>query len=44
MLHLPYGVNFTETKDHSKWGITTSAGKQWTCIGDINRMVRFDLI
>lgn len=27
-----------ETKDHSKWGITISPGKQWTCIGDINRM------
>jgi deoxyribonuclease-2 len=30
-------INFTDTKDHSKWCVTSS-GAQVTCIGDINRM------
>jgi len=26
-----------ESKDHAKWGITTTSG--WVCVGDINRMI-----
>jgi deoxyribonuclease-2 len=32
----PGGTVFTETQDHSKWGISTKGS--WVCIGDINRM------
>jgi deoxyribonuclease-2 len=30
------GIAYDETKDHSKWGITTN--KAIVCVGDINRM------
>jgi deoxyribonuclease-2 len=28
--------NFSETQDHSKWGVSNSG--PWVCVGDINRM------
>jgi hypothetical protein len=31
------GLVFDETKDHSKWGVTTD--KRILCVGDINRMI-----
>jgi len=31
-------IQFGETKDHSKWGISTDAKSAWVCIGDINHM------
>jgi len=30
-------VAWTESKDHSKWGISSDVAN-WVCIGDINRM------
>jgi deoxyribonuclease-2 len=32
-------ITFVETKDHSKWGITSTTQNGIVCIGDINRMV-----
>jgi len=31
-------ITFPETKDHSKWGITSTTSNGIVCIGDINRM------
>jgi deoxyribonuclease-2 len=31
-------IKFLETKDHSKWGITSTTSNGIVCIGDINRM------
>ncbi|XP_064649762.1 plancitoxin-1-like [Lineus longissimus] len=36
---LPFSINFSDTKDHAKWAVTSSKGVQWICIGDINRQV-----
>lgn len=30
------GTSWTETQDHSKWGVTTNSS--WACVGDINLM------
>lgn len=32
------GREFTETSDHSKWGVSTSSSKPFVCIGGINQM------
>ncbi|KAJ0037043.1 hypothetical protein NL108_016431 [Boleophthalmus pectinirostris] len=29
--------SWSPSSDHSKWAITTSPGKTWTCFGDMNR-------
>lgn len=31
------GVEWGTHQDHSKWGISTSKGSKWVCVGDINR-------
>ena len=37
-LSWPWGVDETETQDHSKWAIAADSSSAWVCIGDINRM------
>lgn len=34
---LPSGPSYKETKDHSKWSISTSSTAAIICVGDINR-------
>jgi len=36
-VQLPSGPDYKETKDHSKWAISTSSSASVVCVGDINR-------
>jgi len=38
LINFEDGIEFKETKDHSKWAITTTSAPNTVCVGDINRM------